>query len=109
MEAFGIIYKFVFCVSAFFVPCYVLYFYWRIYSLYKLAGQQVERVGFLRFSWHVQSPGFARSDRMLKALPDDLQDKIAAFQSSARQVHVGIFLWIFFLILLASLARWIFS
>jgi hypothetical protein len=109
METFGTTYKYVFIVSAFFVPCYVLYFYWRIYSLYKLAGQQVERVGFLWFSWHVQSPQFASSDRVLKALPDDLQDKISAFQTSARRMHVGIFLWILFLILFASLARWILS
>ena len=109
METFGTIHKFVFIVSACFVPCYVLYFYWRIYCLYKLAGQQVESVGFLWFSWHVQSPGFARSDKVLKALPEDLQDKIATFQSNARRAHVGIVLWIFSLILFAVLARRIFS
>jgi hypothetical protein len=109
METFGNIYKFIFSVSAFFVPCYVLYFYWRIYRLYKLAGEQVEKVGFLWFSWLVQSPQFASSAKVLRALPDDLQAKIASFSVGARQVHVGVALWIFFLILFASCVRWIFS
>jgi hypothetical protein len=108
VETFGTIYKFIFSVSAIFVPCYVLYFYWRIYRLYKLAGEQVERVGFLWFSWHVQSPQFASSAKVLTALPDDLQARIATLQLSARQVHVGIALWIVFLISFASVVHRIF-
>ena len=105
LKMFETIYKCVFVASAMFVGCYVPYMYWRIYQLYKRAGERVEKTGFLWFSVYVQAPQSVSGAKMLEGLPQNIQTQVAKFQSEARRVHVGGVLWIFFLILLASFVR----
>jgi hypothetical protein len=109
MKYFDDIYRCVFVTSVIFVGCYPLYMYWRIYRIYKLAGEQVEGVGFLWFSWYVQSSQSTNSAKILGRLPQPTQAKIAAFQLRNRRIHVGVALWIIFLILFTVLVKRLFD
>jgi hypothetical protein len=109
MKMFQVVYECVFVASVIFVGCYLLFMYGRIYKIYKLSGEQLERVGFLWFAWHIQSPQFASSAEVLEALPQNVQAKITNFQSRTRRVHVGVALWIVFLILFGFLVNRIFA
>ena len=40
------IHKAVFVMTAIGVGCYPLYVYWKIYQLYKIAGEQAKKSGF---------------------------------------------------------------
>ena len=102
-------YKCVFGASAILVVCYVAFMYWRIYQIYQRAGERVERIGFLWFSVYVQSPLSVSGAKIFEGLPHNIQAQVATFRLRTRRVHVAVVLWIFFLILLASLAKSIFA
>jgi hypothetical protein len=103
MKMFEPILKVVFAMTAVGVGCYPLYAYWKIYQLYKLAGERVEKIGFFWFAFRVQSPGFGGGVEMLEALPRDLQRLATSVRDRQRKFSVAIVLWIAFLILLGTL------
>jgi len=109
MKTFETICMYLFVASVIFVGCYPLYMYWRIYQLYKLAGQRVERIGFLWFAVYIQSPRSPRSISMLEGLPQNIQEQVTAFRLRTTRVHVGVALWIVFLILFGFLVNRILS
>src|SRR5665213_1495258 len=98
MMMFETIYKAVFEATAIGVGCSPAYAYWKIYQLYKFAGEQVEGIGFFWFAFYFQSPWFGRGAKMLEALPRDLQVMATAVRDRQRKFSIAIFLWVVFLI-----------
>jgi hypothetical protein len=83
--------------------CYPLYAYWKIYQLYKLCGERVQKIGFFWFVFQVQSPGFGGGKKMLEALPEELQRLAASIRDRQHKISVAIVRWIVFLIVLGYL------
>jgi hypothetical protein len=109
MKAFDDSCRFVFVASVIFVGCYLLYMYWWIYKIYKSAGEQVERVGFLWFAIYVQGTQSAGGVKVLGELPQNIKTQVATFRLGNRRIHVGVALWIISLILFAPLVKRIFA
>ena len=109
MKIFEAIYKCVFVASVLFVGGYVPYMYWRIHQIYKRAGGQVERIGFLWFAVYVQGTQSVSGVKMLEELPQDIKAQVAAFRLRNRQIHLGVALWIIGLILFGPLVKRIFA
>jgi hypothetical protein len=109
METFEAIYKCVFVASALLVGGCVPYMYWRIHQIYKCAGAQVERVGFLWFAIYVQGSQSVSGIKMLEGLSQGIKTQVAAFRLRNRRVHVGVVLWIVFLVLFGSVVKRLFG
>jgi hypothetical protein len=109
MKIFEAIYKCIFVASALFVGGYVPYMYWRIYQIYKYAGGQVERIGFVWFAVYVQGTQSVSGVKMLEELPQDIKVQVATFRLRNRRIHLGVALWIIGLILFGSLVKRIFA
>jgi hypothetical protein len=100
MKSIEILHQYVFVASAVAVGLYPVRAYWRIYALYKCAGEQIEKVGFFWFSFYVQSPEFGRGATVLEALSRDVQARASAIRSQQSREVNAIFAWIVFLIVL---------
>jgi hypothetical protein len=105
MTKFETIYKILFVASAAGVGCYPLYIYWKIYGVYKRAGEWAKKIGFFWFSFYAQTPHFGRGATMLEALPQKLQAQVAIIRSNATRAFAAILLWILFLILLGTFVK----
>ena|SRR6185437_2125540 len=104
MKTLADIHKLVFVVTyGVLIGVFPIFMHWKIYQLYKLAGERVREIGFFWFSVYVQSPSFGRGAKVLEELPEDLHLRVASFRDWRRKFIVAIVLWIVFLILFGIL------
>ncbi|MET4036788.1 hypothetical protein ABIB94_008758 [Bradyrhizobium sp. JR7.2] len=103
MKTLETLYQYVFIASAVSVRLYPIRAYWRIYGLYKCAGEQIKKIGFFWFSFYVQSPDFGRGASVLEALSRDIQARASTIRSQQTREASAILAWIVFLIVLGTL------
>lgn len=101
---FEAVHKIVFIASySVLVGLFPLVMHWKIYRIYKIAGERVRSHGFFWFSIYVQMPGLRSSQRAIEALPEDVRLLVASVRDWRRRFVLGFVVWIIFLIALGSL------
>jgi hypothetical protein len=90
---------------------YPLYFYWKIYGVYRALGNRTKELGFFWFSFQFQHPVVSRGMKSYlnyyDALPDDLKARVDAVRRQLRSHVASLGVWILFVVAFAFLVSYL--